>query len=228
MIDLIHVLEYIWKAAWCLHAAGDPAAEDWVAVKALAVLAGDSARAAAEISAEADAAGLTGTQRTGTDACARYLTSKDEYLRYDQALAAGWPIATGVIEGACRHLIGDRLDITGARWGLQGAEAILTLRAVIANGDYDDYWRYHLACEHQRLYPGTTPRPAHTQCLTPHSKRAAPNRALQGANAAGHAERRHDHRERPPLVLPRTRSRADQGCTVRRPACRAGRCGPGA
>ncbi len=155
VIDLIHVLEYIWKAAWCLHAAGDPAAEDWVAVKALAILAGDSVRAAAEISAEADAAGLTGTQRTGTDACVRYLTSKDEYLRYDQALTAGWPIATGVIEGACRHLIGDRLDITGARWGLQGAEAILTLRAVIANGDYDDYWRYHLACEHQRLYPGT-------------------------------------------------------------------------
>jgi hypothetical protein len=58
VIDLIHVLEYIWKAAWCLHAAGIPAAEDWVAVKALAVLAGDSARAAAEISAEADAAGL--------------------------------------------------------------------------------------------------------------------------------------------------------------------------
>src|SRR5215831_15260025 len=156
VIDLIHVLEYIWKAAWCLHAAGDPAAEDWVAVKALAVLAGDSARAAAEISAEADAAGLTGTQRTGTDACVRYLTSKDEYLRYDQALTAGWPIATGVIEGACRHLIGDRLDITGARWGLDGAEAILTLRAVLSNGDFDDYWRYHLAREHQRLYPGTT------------------------------------------------------------------------
>jgi hypothetical protein len=61
----------------------------------------------------------------------------------------------GPIEGACRHLIGDRLDITGARWGLQGAEAILTLRAVIANADYNDYWRYHLAREHQRLYPGT-------------------------------------------------------------------------
>ena len=54
-----------------------------------------------------------------------------------------------------RHLIGDRLDITEARWGLQGAEAILTLRAVIANGDYDDHWRYHLAREHQRLYPST-------------------------------------------------------------------------
>jgi hypothetical protein len=53
-------------------------------------------------------------------------------------------------------LIGDRLDITGARWGLDGAEAILTLRAVISNGDLDDYWRYHLAQEHQRLYPGAT------------------------------------------------------------------------
>jgi hypothetical protein len=141
VIDLIHVLEYIWKAAWCLHPAGDPAAEDWVAAKALAVLTGDSARAAAEITAQASAAGLTRDQRTGIDACVRYLTSKDEYLRYDQALAAGWPIATGVIEGACRHLIGDRLDITGARWGLQGAEAVLTLRAVISNGDFDEYWR---------------------------------------------------------------------------------------
>jgi hypothetical protein len=97
VIDLIHVLQYLWKAAWSLHPAGDPAAEDWVAVKALAVLAGDTARAAAEVTAEADAAGLTRDQRTGADACVRYLTSKDDYLRYDQALAAGWPIATGVI-----------------------------------------------------------------------------------------------------------------------------------
>ena len=155
VIDLIHVLEYLWKAAWSLHPAADPAAEDWVAVKALAVLAGDSARAAAEITAEADAAGLTAAQRNGADTCVRYLTSEQEFLRYDQALAAGWPIATGVIEGACRHLIGDRLDTTGARWGLDGAEAVLTLRAVISNGDFDDYWRFHLTREHQRLYPGT-------------------------------------------------------------------------
>ena len=155
VIDLIHVLEYAWKAAWSLHPAGDPAAEDWVAVKTLAILAGDSARAVAEITAEAGAAGLTGTQRAGADACVRYLVGLDEYLRYDQALAAGWPIATGVIEGACRHIIGDRLCITGARWGLDGAEAILTLRAVLSNDDFEEYWRYHLTREHQRLYPGT-------------------------------------------------------------------------
>ena len=155
VIDLIHVLEYIWKAAWSLHDAGDPAAEDWVAAKALAALAGDSARASQEITAEADAAGLEGSHRTGADACVRYLNARHEYLRYDQALEAGWPIATGVIEGACRHLIADRLDIGGARWGLDGAEAILTIRAVIANGDFEKYWRFHLAREHERLYPGT-------------------------------------------------------------------------
>ena len=154
IIDIIHVLEYLWAAAWSLHPAGDPAAEDWVAVKALAVLAGDSARAGAEITAEADAAGLEGSRRTGAGTCVRYLGNKHDYLRYDQALAAGWPIATGVIEGACRHLIADRLDIGGARWGLDGAEAVLTLRAVISNGDFEEYWRFHLEREHQRLYPG--------------------------------------------------------------------------
>jgi hypothetical protein len=155
VIDLIHLMEYIWGAAWSLHEAGDPAAEDWVAVKALAVLAGDSERVSREITAEADAAGLAGSRRNGAAACVRYLDGKREYLRYDQALQAGWPIATGVIEGACRHIIGDRLSIGGARWGLDGAEAVLTLRAVISNGDFEKYWRSHLAREHQRLYHGT-------------------------------------------------------------------------
>ena len=154
VIDIIHVLEYIWGASWCFHETGDPAAEDWVAVKALAVLAGDSARAAEEITAQADAAGLKGSRRTGADACVRYLGNKHDFLRYDQALKAGWPIATGVIEGACRHLIADRLNLGGARWGLDGAEAVLTLRAVMSNGDFHEYWRFHLQREHQRLYPG--------------------------------------------------------------------------
>ena len=119
------------------------------------MLAGDSARASEEITAEASAASLPASRRTGADSCVRYLNARHEYLRYDQALAEGWPIATGVIEGACRHLIADRLDIGGARWGLDGAEAVLTLRAVISNGDFEEYWSYHLAREHQRLYPGT-------------------------------------------------------------------------
>lgn len=76
-----------------------------------------------------------------------------DQLCYDTARAPGWPISTGAIEGGCRHLIGDRLDITGARWGLDGAEAVLKLRALNDNDDFGEYWRYHLAREHERLYP---------------------------------------------------------------------------
>ena len=108
-----------------------------------------------QTTAEADAAGLKDSRRHGADACVRYLSRNRECLRYDQAMEAGWPIATGIIEGACRHIIADRLSIGGARWGLDGAEAVLTLRAVISNGDFEEYWRFHLKCEHQRLYSGT-------------------------------------------------------------------------
>ncbi len=71
------------------------------------MLAGDSALASEEITAEASAASLPTSRRTGADSCVRYLNARREYLRYGQALADGWPIATGVIEGACRHLIAD-------------------------------------------------------------------------------------------------------------------------
>jgi hypothetical protein len=127
----------VWAAAWCFHARDDPASEDWVAVQALAVLAGRARYVAESIAAQADACGLADDRRTGVEACVRYLTNNTEYLRYDQALASGWPIATGVVEGACRHLIGDRLAIAGSRWGVEGAEAILRLRAVIDNGDFE-------------------------------------------------------------------------------------------
>jgi hypothetical protein len=152
VLDLVHVLEYLWAAAWCFHARDDPAAEDWVAVQALAVLAGRARQVTASLTAQAARHGLTEGRRAGVEACVRYLTNNEEYLRYDEALASGWPIATGVIEGAARHLIGDRLDITGSRWGIEGAEAILRLRAVIDNGDFEAYWAYHLRREHDRVH----------------------------------------------------------------------------
>src|SRR5664279_2939970 len=152
VIDFIHVLEYIWKAAWCFHREGDPAAEEWVRHHARAVLDGKATRVAGAIRRAATIAGLHDAQRAGADACAVYLTNKAHYLDYPTALASGWPIATGVIEGACRHLVKDRMDLTGARWGLPGAEAILKLRAIASNGDFDDYWRHHLAQERHRVH----------------------------------------------------------------------------
>ena len=130
LIDLIHVLEYLWGAAWTFFETGDPAAEEWVAAQATKILESKSAQVAAGIRRRATTYGYSAREREGADKCAAYLTAKKPYLGYATALAAGWPIATGIIEGACRHIVKDRMDITGARWGLDGAEAILKLRAI--------------------------------------------------------------------------------------------------
>jgi hypothetical protein len=150
--DLVHVLEYLWKAAWSLFYTGDPAAETWVAEQATKLLEGKAAQVAAGIRRRATRFGYSAAERAGADACADYLSAKQPYLGYDTALTNGWPIATGVIEGAARHLVKDRMDITGARWGLAGAEAILRLRALITNGDLDAYWAFHQQQEHKRIH----------------------------------------------------------------------------
>lgn len=152
VVDLIHVLEYLWRAAWCFYDEGDADAEAWVQEKALAVLSGEASRVAAAIRRKATRRGLKGAPRANADTCADYLTRKRPYLDYPTALERGWPIATGVIEGACRHLVKDRMDLTGARWGLHGAEAVLKLRALRSNGDFASYWRYHLTRERQRVH----------------------------------------------------------------------------
>jgi hypothetical protein len=152
LIDLIHVLQYTWGAAWSFFETGDPAAEEWVAAQATKILEGKSAQVAAGIRRRATTYGYSAKEREGADACARYLTAKKPYLDYATALAAGWPIATGIIEGACRHIVKDRMDITGARWGLDGAEAILRLRAIHSNGDFEAYWAWRLKQEQQRVH----------------------------------------------------------------------------
>jgi hypothetical protein len=152
VIDFIHVLGYLWKAAWCFHPPRDPAIEAWVTARALDILHGRAAQVTETIrqlaAARPPAPGSEHAKiirKTLT-----YLDAKEPYLDYPRALAAGWPIATGVIEGACRHLVHDRMGITGARWGLQGAQAILWLRAIRANGDLDTYWDWHITQEHHR------------------------------------------------------------------------------
>ena len=76
--------------------------------------------------------------------------TRTRLMHYAEALRDGLPIATGVIEGACRYLVKDRMDRTGARWSLTGAEAVLRLRAVRASGDFDAYWQFHLARDKER------------------------------------------------------------------------------
>jgi hypothetical protein len=150
IIDFIHVTEHLWDAAWCFFPKASPRAGPWVRARAAEILHGRAAGVAAALRA---ARGLGKARRATADKTAGYLEAKAPHLDYPAALANGWPISTGVIEGACRHLVKDRMDITGARWGVETAEAILQLRAIWANRDWDAYWDYHLHREHERNHP---------------------------------------------------------------------------
>lgn len=143
VLDLIHVLEYVWKSAHCFFDVGSKAAEKWVSEKALEILLGNAGLVAGGMRRKATKLKLSEKKRENVDKCADYLLKYKEHLRYDEYLAAGLPIASGVIEGACRYLVKDRMDLTGARWGLDCAEAVLKLRALRASGDLDDYWSFH-------------------------------------------------------------------------------------
>ncbi|RLV59081.1 ISKra4 family transposase, partial [Parashewanella curva] len=150
VMDFIHVLEYLWKAAWCLFKKDDPEVEDWIEKRATEVLRGNASQVAKGLGVSATKRKLK--QREGIDKCIGYLLKNKSRLEYGKALEQGFPIASGVIEGACRHLINDRLDITGARWSLEGAEAILKLRSLRSSGDLEKYWEYHKKQSKQRLY----------------------------------------------------------------------------
>ena len=163
VMDVIHVLEYLWKASYCLHEDGTKEAEAWVSERLRMLLQGVSASdVAAGMKRSATLQKLA--RREAVDKCAAYLCEHRAYLNYARALGQGWPIATGVIEGACRHLIKDRMEKTGARWTLAMAEAILKLRALRSSGDFEAYWEYHLAGEYKRNHAsryenGNVPNP---------------------------------------------------------------------
>jgi hypothetical protein len=154
VMDFIHVLEYLWKAAWSLHDKGDVAAEHWVAERALKLLKGECGQVVKGLRGGATKRGMSKIERKNIDLCANYLYNNRKRLAYGTALENGDPIATGVIEGTCRHLINDRLDITGARWSLEGAEAMLKIRAIRSSGDWSSYWPYYKQQSKQRLYGG--------------------------------------------------------------------------
>jgi len=151
ILDFLHVAHYVWKAVGAFFAdKKSPAAAKWVHRHLAEILEGKASLVAAGMRRSATLQGMSAKRRKPVDDCADYLLKYADYLHYDCYLAAGYPIATGVIEGACRYLVKDRMDITGAVWRLNSAEAVLRLRAIRASGDFEDYWQYHLEREHER------------------------------------------------------------------------------
>lgn len=158
IVDIIHVIEYLWDAGRAFHPESGPELENWVRHRLLGVLRGKAGLMAGGMRRSATRKKLSPEARKPVDTCATYLRNKSPFLHYDRYLSQGFPIATGVIEGACRHLVKDRMEVTGAKWRLEGAEAVLRLRALRASNDFDEYWDFHEACEykrnHQDLYAG--------------------------------------------------------------------------
>lgn len=150
IVDFIHVAEYVWKAGLALCPVAREEQDAWVRTRLLDILRGRASAVAAGMRRSATLRSMAAADRKPVDDCADYLLAYAAYLRYDTALAEGLPIATGVIEGACRHLVNDRMNLTGARWSLVGAEAVLRLRALRSSEDFDDYWIFHELCESQR------------------------------------------------------------------------------
>ena len=153
ILDLIHVLEKLWKAAYLFHAEGSLEADLWVLNRTLRILFGDAGQVVKGIRQSITKRGLSGAKRKTLEGVAGYLYRNRTRMRYDEYLANGWPIASGPVEGACKNLIKDRMERSGMRWTEQMAEAIVQLRAIYLSGDFDRYWEFHIEQDQRRLYP---------------------------------------------------------------------------
>jgi hypothetical protein len=152
ILDIIHASEYLWDTATALLGETSPARTPWVAAKLELVLNGQCATVISQLRHHATEPSWSEVQRKAIQRTIGYYERNQAYMRYDHYLAQGWPIGTGVVEGACGHLVKDRMEQAGMRWTQAGAQAMLDLRAIRLNGDWDAYWQFHRQQQHQRLY----------------------------------------------------------------------------
>jgi hypothetical protein len=153
ILDLLHVTPRLWKAAHVFHAEKSAAAEAFVRKRLLRVLRGQVASVIQGLRVLGGRRSLTAAKRKALREVCNYLEKNQGRMHYDAYLAAGYPIASGVIEGACRHLVKDRMERAGMHWTVPGARAMLEVRSVYVSGQWDKYQAYRIEQETQRLYP---------------------------------------------------------------------------
>jgi hypothetical protein len=152
ILDFIHADEYLWKAANALLGETAPERTAWVEARTLQMLSGQTTVVIADLKEIASGKQTSKTARQILISVAAYYERNLGYMEYDKYLAAGWPIASGVIEGACRHLVKDRCELSGMRWTQTGAEALLRLRSVAENGDWESFHAYRRHQRQERAY----------------------------------------------------------------------------
>jgi len=155
ILDLMHVVPRVWEAAHVFHAEGSHEVSEFVRDHLTRILRGEVGNVIAGWRRRATCQGLRGAKRNGLRAICAFLEKNKHRMRYDEYLRLGCPVATGVIEGACRHVIKDRMERAGMRWKVPGAQAMLNLRTIHTNGDWAAFQDFRIALETDGLYPNT-------------------------------------------------------------------------
>jgi hypothetical protein len=157
ILDIFHVSERVWEVANCFHKKESEAAEQFATHHLRMILDGKVGYVLRNLRRLLDENKELGSEKRKTVREAiTYFENNQDHMRYDEYLAAGYPIGSGVAEGACRHLVKDRLELTGMRWERKGAQSMLHLRAIYLNGEWDQFVNYRIEKEQAALYgPGT-------------------------------------------------------------------------
>jgi hypothetical protein len=154
VLDIIHATEYLWDAVTSWLGETHPERQHWMRRGLTHLLRGETQTVITWLELVASDEAVTTSQRTALLRTAGSYRRNQAYMRYDQYLAQGWPIGTGVVEGACRHVVKDRMEQSGMRWTEDGAQAVLDLRAIRINGQWETYWAYHRQQQHERRSAG--------------------------------------------------------------------------
>jgi hypothetical protein len=163
ILDLLHVTPRLWEAAYLFHPEGSAEAAQFVRERLSGILAGKAGYVVGGLRQMGTKHRLRGSKRRKLQTICNYLGSNLARMRYDWYLREGFPIASGVIEGACRHVVKDRMERAGMRWTVAGAQAMLDLRTTYINGHWSAFQSYRIDQERQRLYPNHQLQ-THTPC----------------------------------------------------------------
>jgi hypothetical protein len=155
VLDIIHVTEYVWDAANARWGETSPDRHAWVK-QALTWLLTDQLDALLR-DLETPLPDLPASRQAVLAHVSVYFRRNRPFMDYQRYLALGWPIGTGVVEGACGHLVKDRFEQSGMHWSFAGAQSLLDLRSVAFNADWHDFQRFRRRLVHQERYD--TPYP---------------------------------------------------------------------
>lgn len=153
ILDLIHVAPRLWDAAHIFHGEGSEKAAEFVRKRLRRILEGEVGYVIGGLRQMGSKRALRGRKAADIARICNFLARHRDKMKYDEYLAAGYPIASGVIEGACRHVVKDRMEREGMRWTVEGAQAMLDLRTTYINGQWDDFQRFRIKRETKRIYP---------------------------------------------------------------------------